>query len=191
MAGHPVIDRYLARLAGRLPADTVDELADGLNETFDRHLTAGLDPVKAAREAVAEFGEPALVVAAFVRQAPGRRAARGLLAAGPVVGGCWAATLIHAHAWKWPVPVTVRLAFGVTLVAVVAVLFVAATGLDSYRRTRWAATAGLGMIGLDLAALATVAAVAPPFAWPLAVAASASVTRITVTARLVPRILRR
>lgn len=191
MAGHPVIDRYVAGLAGRLPADTVDELADGLNETFDRHLTAGREPNDAARAAVAEFGEPALVVATFVRQAPGRRAARGLLAAGPVVGGCWAATLVQSHAWRWPVPVAVRLAFGVTLVVVVAVLLVAATGIGSYRRTRWAAAAGVGMIGLDVAALTAVAVVAPPFAWPLAVAASASLTRVMATARFVPRILHR
>ena len=191
MAGHHLIDGYLAGLAGRLSADAVDELADGLIETFDRLVAAGLDEDAAARAAIAEFGEPAQVVAAFVQQAPGRRTARALLAAGPLVGGCWAATLVDAHAWDWPVPAPLRLTFGATLVGVVALLVVAATGLASYRRTRWTAAAGLGLICLDAGALATVAVVAPPLVWPLALAVPASAVRLAFTARQLPRLLRR
>jgi hypothetical protein len=39
----------------------------------------------------------------FTRQAPGRRAARLLLATGPLVGACWAAALTSGRAWTWPV----------------------------------------------------------------------------------------
>ena len=37
MASHQLIDAYLGSVAPRLPADTVDELADGLTETYRRH----------------------------------------------------------------------------------------------------------------------------------------------------------
>ena len=50
-------------------------------------------------------------MAAFTRLSPARHAARRLLAAGPVVGGCWAAALITGRAWTWPVPATVRLLY--------------------------------------------------------------------------------
>ena len=81
MAGHDLIDGYLTTLAARLPADAVDELADGLTETYRRHLSTGVAARAAAAATVAEFGTPEVVVAAFVRQAPGRRLARLLL--------CW------------------------------------------------------------------------------------------------------
>jgi len=189
VASHHLIDGYLAGLARRLPADAVDELADGLAETYLRHLSGGLDPDAAAGAALTEFREPDRVVAAFVRSAPGRRSARALLYSGPVVGSCWGTTLVVSHAWTWPVPAGPRLAFGLTLLAVVTGLAVAATGSRSYRRTRIAAAAGLGLIALDTAVLAAVALVAPPFAWPMALAIPASLTRITVTARFMPRLL--
>ena len=66
MAGHHLIAAYLTALTRRLPADPVDELRDGLTETYQRHRLAGLDPDAAARAAVTEFGEPELVIAAFV-----------------------------------------------------------------------------------------------------------------------------
>lgn len=80
MAGDDLIAAYLADLSGRLPADAVDELADGLTETYRRHLSTGVEPASAARAAIREFGEPEVVLAAFVAQSPGRRAARALLA---------------------------------------------------------------------------------------------------------------
>lgn len=36
MASHHLIQEHLAELARHLPADTVDELADGLIETWQR-----------------------------------------------------------------------------------------------------------------------------------------------------------
>jgi len=46
----------------------------------------GLAPDAAARAAVAEVGEPALVAGAFTRASPARRTARLLLMTGPMVG---------------------------------------------------------------------------------------------------------
>ena len=171
--------------------EIVDELGDGLSETFDRHRAGGLAPDAAARAAIDEFGEPDLIVAAFVTQSPGRRAARVLLGSGPAVGGCWAVTLIAGHAWTWPVPAPLRLAFGLTLLAVISALAVAATARRSYRRTRLGALACLGLITIDGAALTAVALLGPVFGWPLALAVAASATRLALTARVVPRLLTR
>jgi hypothetical protein len=106
MAGHQLnnddpdgyLDAYLAHLARHLPADVVDELADGLTETRQHHLDGGLSPTDAARAAIAEFGDPDQTIRAFVTQAPGRRIARTLLATGPLMALCWAPSLITAHA---------------------------------------------------------------------------------------------
>ncbi|WP_327002179.1 permease prefix domain 1-containing protein [Dactylosporangium sp. NBC_01737] len=186
MAGHRLIDASITELARRLPADAVDELADGLTETYQHHLSIGLDPDAAAEAAIAEFGDPEQVVAAFVRHAPGRRAARVLLCSGPVVGGCWCAAIVTGHAWTWPVPAPVPFVFGLTLLAVVVALVLAATASRSYRRTRAAAAGGLGMIVIDAAVLAAVALAAPAFAWPLTLAAAASLARVALTIRLLP-----
>jgi len=70
MAGHQLIDAYLAGLARRLPADTVDELADGLLETWHHYLGDGLTPDRAARAAIAEFGAADRIADEFVAQAP-------------------------------------------------------------------------------------------------------------------------
>ncbi|MCU7727943.1 hypothetical protein ODJ79_29855 [Actinoplanes sp. KI2] len=189
MAGHDLIDDYLARLGRHLPADAMAELADGLAETYDRQVTAGLDGEKAAAAAIAEFGEPEVVLAAFVRQAPGRRAALVLLGCGPVVGACWATLLISERAWTWPVPAGLRLAFGLTLVAVVAALGCAATARTTYRRTRVSAPGCLVLLLLDAGLLATAATMAPGLHWPFALAAAASLTRMTLTVRALPRLL--
>jgi hypothetical protein len=189
VAGHHLIDAYLATLARRLSTDAVDELADGLTEAYLRHRSAGLAPDAAADAAITEFGTPDLVLAAFVRQAPGRRVAWALLCSGPVVGLCWGTALVMDHAWTWPVPAVLRAAFGVTLLGVVAMLVLAATGRRSYRRTRIAAGAALCLIGLDGAILTAIALIAPPFVWPMALAVPASLTRMALTARVIPRLL--
>jgi hypothetical protein len=189
MAGDDLIAAYLADLSGRLPADAVDELADGLTETYRRHLSTGAEPASAARAAIREFGEPEIVLAAFVAQSPGRRAARALLCAGPTVGLCWAAALLAGRAWTWPVPSVLRLALGAVLLTVVGTLVVAATARRSYHRTRLAALAGLCLMVLDVAVLAAVALVAVPLVWPMALAVPASATRLVLTARAMPRLL--
>ena len=76
MPGPGLITSYLDTLARQLPGPVVEELADGLEETYRRHLGLGLTPEAAAAAAVTEFGEPELVAAEFARAHPARRAAR-------------------------------------------------------------------------------------------------------------------
>jgi hypothetical protein len=112
-----------------------------------------------------------------------------LLFAGPAEGLCWDAAPTVGQAWTWPVPSPVRLMFAVILLAVIAGLVVAATGSTNYRRTRIAALAGIGLISLDCGAPAMVVVVAPSFAWPMSVAIAASLLRLTLTVRALPRVL--
>ncbi len=191
MAGHDLIERYLARVGGALPHDAVDEIADGLTETYQRHIAAGRPADAAASTTIAEFGEPDAVVAAFIRQSPGRRTALALLASGPVVGACWGAVLVTGRAWTWPVPLAVRVTFGVVLAATIGTLLVAATGRRAYARTRAAGPAACALVVLDLTMLVAVSLAAPVHAWPLAAAVPASVVRLTVTLRALPRLLAR
>jgi hypothetical protein len=114
MPGTGLIGDYLTALSGQLPAPIVEELADGLDQTRQHYLDQGLDADAAAGAAVAEFGEPRVIVAAFTRLSSARHAARRLLATGPVVGACWAAALITSRAWAWPVPGIARFLAGVT-----------------------------------------------------------------------------
>lgn len=190
MASH-LIDDYLSALAGRLPADAVEELADGLIETNQHHLAHGLDAEHAAQAAIAEFGAPDVVVAAFVHQSAGRRAARAMLVSGPAVGICWSASLIAGHAWTWAIPLPVKIGAGATLVAVVATLAIAATGRRSYRRTKISAIGGIGLILLDLTMLTAVLLAAVPIVWPMTLAIPASATRLALTTRAMPRLLSR
>jgi hypothetical protein len=169
----------------------VDELADGLTETWHRHLAAGLAPAEAAQAAIGEFGVPAQIVDAFVTQAPGRRIALLLLGTGPVAALCWGTTLVTVRAWTWPVPMAVAALLGSVLLLAVGVLLVAATSRHSYRRTRLAGVGGLAVIAIDIMMLAVVALVAPAPAWPMLGAVTLSLARIAVTTRLLPRTLAR
>ncbi len=184
----PLIEDYAARLRRSLPADLAEEAAAGLVETYQRHLADGAGEEAAARDAIAEFGDQDLVIGEFTRQAPGRRAARLLLATGPLAGWCWAAGLITSRAWAWPVPGTARLAFGAVLLATVLALAAAATSRRGYRRTRLTAPACLVILAVDAAAVTAVAAAAPAMTWPLSAAVAASLARMAVTARALPRL---
>lgn len=178
MASHHVIEAYLARLGGQLPADTVDELADGLTETWRRHVSDGLGPDQAANAAIAEFGSVECVVDEFVAQARGRRAARLLLGSGPVMGLCWGTSLVTARVWTWPVPLWGAAVYVGALLVVVGVLVAAATTRRSYRRTRLGLVGGLALVVLDGAMISAVFALAPVFVWPMAVAITASMVRM-------------
>ena len=191
MASHDLIEAYLAELRRRLPADAVDELADGLIETYEGQLAAGADHDTAARRAIVEFGAPGTIVGAFARESPGRRAALRLLVTGPFVGLCWAATLLSGHASTWPVPVPFRLAVGLGLLLTIAALATAATSRHSYARTRLAVLGGCGLIALDTTMIVIAVLIAPAFVWPMAAAIPASLTRIGGTLRAVPLILAR
>jgi hypothetical protein len=178
MAGDHLIDAYLGRLASRLPADTVDELADGLLETWHGHLDAGLTPENAARQTIREFGTPDRIADEFVAQAPGRRTARLLLLTGPVMGACWGGSLVAMRVWTWSVPPLAAAVYAGLLIAVVCLLLLAATSRHSYRRTRLGGLGAVGLILLDLAMIAAVSWLAPTMVWLVGVAMAASVARV-------------
>jgi hypothetical protein len=180
---------YLDSLAGQLPGPVVEELADGLEETYRRHLGLGLAPDAAARAAVSEFGEPKLIVTEFVRAHPARRAARRLLVTGPVVGSCWAVALITSRAWMWPVPVAADLVPGLALVTAV-VLLAFAIRSTRYRPIGRAGAAGcIGTAALDTFMIIGVLAAEPAARWAVAVAITASAARLALNVRLVRLVL--
>jgi hypothetical protein len=129
--------------------------------------------------------------AEFTRQAPGRHAARLLLATGPVVGACWAAALTLGRAWTWPLPSAARLSFGAVLLLAVLALALAATSQRRYHRTRLTAAASPILLALDTTAVAAVLLDAPALTRALGTAVAASLTRIAFTARSLPRIATR
>ncbi|MFI5489095.1 permease prefix domain 1-containing protein [Micromonospora echinaurantiaca] len=186
MASHQLIDAHLNALARRLPPDAVDELADGLTETWQHHLAAGLSPTDAARVAITEFGSVDQIAHAFVVQSPSRRTARRLLATGPLVGVCWGTTLVVAHAWNWPVPPPAAALLGIALLAVVATLITSATSRHSYRRARLGDAGGLGLVALDVVMVAAILLAAPTPVWPMLVAVPVSLARIGLTLRSLP-----
>lgn len=186
-----LITGYLTGLRRSLPAAVADEAADGLIETYEQHLAAGAGDQQAARAALADFGDLALVVGEYTRQAPGRRAARLLLATGPVAAACWAVALVTSRAWTWPVPAVARLAFGAVLLVTVLVLLIVATSRHSYQRTRLALVAGPVIIALDATAVAAVLTTAPALTPVLLIAMAISLSRIAFTARTVRRLVTR
>jgi hypothetical protein len=128
-------------------------------------------------------------VAAFSRLSPARHAARRLLAAGPVVGGCWAAALITGRAWTWPVPAADRFLFGVVLITVIGLLAVAAFGQRYLSARRAGAVACMGITVLDGVMLITVMLAIPVLIWPVILAAAASAARLIFSARALRVIL--
>jgi hypothetical protein len=186
MAGHELIDAYLAELAARLPADVVDELADGLTATWQHHCDAGLNPSAAAQTAITEFGSINQITTAFVALAPGRRLSRSLLASGPVVGATWGLSLAYGRAWTWPVPTPIAAGYFLLLLTVVTMLAAAATSRHNYRRTRLGTVGAFGLITLDVAMIAAALHLAA-FIWPLAIAIPASLARVGIVLSRIPR----
>jgi hypothetical protein len=183
VAGHPLIERRLTALRRALPADLVDELADGLHASFQDHLAAGGDPDAAARATVTGFGDTATIVAAYRDAAPGRRTARLLLACGPVTGAAWAAALLTAPAWVARAAPPVRVLLGAAVVLLAALLATAAAGPLRYRLLAPCATAaGTGTLVLD-ATMVTAALLTGPTTHPaLLLAVAASTARAALTA---------
>ncbi|GIH03631.1 hypothetical protein Rhe02_16980 [Rhizocola hellebori] len=191
MASHHLIETFLAGLARcRLPADALDELADGLAETYHHHLGTGLSPQDAAARALAEFGTTKEINAAFARHSPARRAARLMLVTGPAVGMCWGASLVAARFWTWPIPRPAVIAFVASLLATIAVLAAAATS-NTYSRTRIAVMGACAMSLLDLIMLFSIGYAAPGFVWPMALAVPASIARVGLTLRQLPMLVAR
>jgi hypothetical protein len=214
----PVAD-YLAAVAAGLtgPATTrvaiTDELRDGLLETLERHLARGCSHQEATATAIAEFGDPRTVAAAFAPElaaVQARRVALGLLATGPLVGLAWIASVAANALPPWRQQLTGPwLALPLVGLAVVVAgpalgLAVAATGRLA-RRLGWlgrraslpattAVVAGLAAVVADLTLLAMMAGHAlttsGPDIWaPVAIAAGASLTRVTLTGRATRRCL--
>lgn len=184
-----LIGDYLVRLRTQLPASVVEELADGLAETYRSYLRLGLAPGPAAEAAVAEFGEPQVILAEFARANPAKHAAHRLLAIGPAVGGCWAAALITSRAWAWPVPSTMRLLLGLMLVACIGLLAAAVFG-RTYRFSARAGAAGcIGIALLDAVMIIGVALAIPAMTGVAVVAMAASAGRIAFSARAVRPLL--
>jgi hypothetical protein len=207
------------RLPGpaRARAGIVAELRSGLLDAADAYRAAGLPPAQAALAAISEFGAAGSVADGFGAEIAARQARRvsvRLLAAGPLVGLLWiiAAAASHlginlAAAWHWP-DLSPVLGVGIRLVVVViaaaawaTLLTIAATG----RLTRWlparprraptaAMLAGFGAAGTDIVMLSLLAgqlAIAP---WrlsplPIALAAAASLARLTLATRAAHRCL--
>jgi hypothetical protein len=191
MPGPGLIADYLSVLSRQLPGAVVEELADGLEETYRRHLGLGLGPEAAARAAVAEFGDPHVIMAEFTRAHPACRAARRLLVIGPIVGCCWAVALITGGAWTWPVPVVGLVMPGLALVAVVALLVVAAFG-SRYLAAARAGTAGcIGTVALDTSVIIGAAVAEPAITWVAVMAMTASAIRVALSARLLRPVMAR
>ncbi len=183
-----LIRGYLASLAARLPASVVEELADGLTETYRFHLSRGLDPEAAAAAAVAEFGPAEEIAAGFARVNPARQAARRLLGMGPAVGACWVAALLTSQAGRgWAariIPGPAWVVVGLALTGLIGLLAVAALG-GRYRLAAATGVAGcFGFAALDAALIVSAIFVLAPVSWVTAAAMAASLARIAVTVRV-------
>ncbi|WP_067143937.1 hypothetical protein [Microtetraspora malaysiensis] len=187
MACHELIDHELRILARRLPAPVVEELADGLAETYQTLLTRLGDPGAAAKATLAQFGDADTVSAAFVRAAPGRAAARLLLITGPLVGVVWATVLVTTQAWSWPAPIQARLAVGAALGIVVLALALTVRTTYHYKAVQVGALSGAcGLLLLDVTALAGASALAVP-SFLIACALAVSLARIVLVAQMLLR----
>ena len=179
-----LIRDYRAVLAAQLPASIVEELADGLAETYRSYLRQGLAPDLAV-------GDPHVIVSAFARVNPARRGARRLLLTGPVVGGCWATVLITSRAWAWPVPLAARIVLGLALLTVIGLLAAAALG-TRYRPAARAGIAGcLGVTMLDTIMITGVMLAIPSMTWVTTGAMAASTARIALSVQTLRPILTR
>jgi hypothetical protein len=186
---HRLIRQYHESLGAQLPRRLAEEVADGLDEANAKYLMRGLGPDEAARAAVAEFGDPADVVAEFSRSCPARKAAGQLLATGPAVGTCWAVALITGRAWDWPLPAVTPVLLGAMIAATVAVLLTAAVA-RRYRVVRRAGAAGCVALGvLDASAITAALLADPALRWPVMLAVAASTIRLGLVARAIQPVL--
>jgi hypothetical protein len=204
---------YLAAVTAQLPGPAArvavtDELRDGLMEALETHQARGGSPQEATAAAIAEFGHPDTVAAAFgpeLAAVQARRVALGLLVTGPLVGLTWIAAVAvntlppwrHQLTGPWLALPLVGVALAVAGPALG--LTVAATGRLGRRlgegfgrRAALAPTAatvaGLAAVLADLTLLAILSgqALASPgsLVWaPVIVAACASLTRVMLAGR--------
>ncbi len=198
-------------------SDILAELRSGLLDAIDMRRAAGLTAEAATEAAIAEFGDPRQVADAFrphLAMVQARRTALALAASGPLVGLLWATaalashiTLRHAPPWQWPGAPPLSAAGFPVIAAAILILIVStlATIAATGKLTRWlpacprvaaatAATAGFGAVATDLSMLALLASQltsAPGTldALPVAAAAAASLTRLTLSRQAAARCL--
>jgi len=208
---------YLSAVAAQLPGPpsarvaVTDELRDGLIEALDTHQGHGCSQAEATAAAIAEFGDPDTVAAAFgpeLGAVQARRVALGLLVTGPLVGLAWITAVAvnalppwrHQLTGPWLALPLVGLALAVAGPALG--LTVATTGRLSrplgrvvHRATlppTAAAVAALAAVVADLTLLGIITghALTSPgsYMWaPVILAASASLTRVTLAGRAARR----
>jgi hypothetical protein len=155
MASHPLIDQHVRALTAQLPTDTVEELADGLYETFETHLADGGDPDTAAAAAISEFGNTPVIIEAFWRHSARRQLAGRLLLTGPMVGMIWAAVLLTQQAWTWLVPTAGKLVVGFAVLATAVTLVIARHSVRYIAGARTTAAAALTLTTIDGLVIAT------------------------------------
>ncbi|HZD22969.1 MAG TPA: hypothetical protein VE569_06140 [Acidimicrobiia bacterium] len=190
MTANNLIDDYATALSGRLPQPVVEELLDGLAETYHDQLTKTADESAAAQAAITEFGHPDVCIEAFIHYSPGRRLAMTLLATGPLMGLAWATVLIASKAWNWPIPFSARIAFGLALFVAIATLVETTRNRQQLRRSRTTARIGaLTLIVLDGTLIAAALILAQLPVLVLLPAAAASIIRILFTAQRLSRLL--
>ena len=208
---------YLSAVAAQLPGPpsarvaVTDELRDGLIEALDTHQGHGFSQAEATAAAIAEFGDPDTVAAAFgpeLGAVQARRVALGLLVTGPLVGLAWITAVAvnalppwrHQLTGPWLALPLVGLALAVAGPALG--LTVATTGRLSrplgrvvHRATlppSAAAVAAVAAVVADLTLLGIITghALTSPgsYMWaPVILAASASLTRVTLAGRAARR----
>jgi hypothetical protein len=176
-------------------------LADGLTCAVDVRLDRGATRPDAVAAAIAEFGPPAVVAAAFARELlieSARRAGLALLGGGPVVGVLWVLAA-PGTGLAWPQRILATLAavpgypLVLALVVPAAVVTVAAAGRLG-PRLRLPAVAAvqvaiIGCIAGDVLLLSTVLHAAPT-GWAATAAAAASGVRLTAAALAWRRVAR-
>jgi hypothetical protein len=195
------VDAYLASIAAGLPGPrrrreaVLAELRDGLEQAADDHRARGLGPEPATAAAIAQFGDPRAVAAAFggeLATAYARRTIAQYLVTGPLVGIWWLLVLLP-HPWPSGLVALVA-AIPVLPVIVPAVVMGAGTIATTGRLMRWlpetgprralaatTAVAALALIG-DLILLATVGLSGVPLRSVAAVAVAASLARMAASA---------
>lgn len=104
-SGDSIVNAYLDEIASALAAPPaartaiMTEIGDGLLEAVAGYRERGLPQKEAVYAAIAEFGEPRRIVAAFQPELSARqvrRSALTLMTSGPIVGIAWLAGAIVA-----------------------------------------------------------------------------------------------
>ncbi len=205
-----LIDGYLSQMANDLVASAatraavIEEISDGLLESVASHRERGLPEAEAERAAIAEFGAPGMIAAAFrqelgARQA--RRSALALMTSGPIVGIAWLAGAVlsslpparHHLIGPWWALLLVGVAIAVGIPGLI--VTIVATGRMGLRLTlppdlpaKAVSIASAAAVATD-AAMLTIAVLylamtsASPL-FPLAPAIVASLVRICLASRV-------